>query len=87
MAKAKRGREAPPASGMESAYQLWAKGNVRGARLVAENVLGSNPSDGDRQRAEELLRATFPDRRTRLVAFGSLLLIALVLIALKLAGA
>jgi hypothetical protein len=34
-----------------------------------------------------LLSATSPDQRTRLVAFGAVLLLALVLLALKLVGA
>jgi hypothetical protein len=87
MAKGKRSKEAPAPDGMEAAFQLWGKGNVAGARKVAAGVLAFEPGDAGRSEAEELLKATVPDHRTRLVAFGSLLLLGLVLVVLKLLGA
>ncbi len=87
MAKGKRNREASAPDGMEAAFQLWGKGNVAAARKVAAGVLASEPSATGRTEAEEVLKATVPDQRTRLVAFGSLLLLGLVLVVLKLLGA
>jgi hypothetical protein len=87
MAKAKRAREGHAPSEVEAAFQLWRKGNVLGARRVARRILEAGPEGSDRAEAQELLKATSPDQRTRLVAFGALLLLALILVALKVVGA
>jgi hypothetical protein len=87
MAKARRAKETHAQSDVETAFQLWGKGNVAGARRIARRILESEGSASERAQAEELLKATSPDRRTRLVAFGSLLLLGLVLVVLKLLGA
>jgi hypothetical protein len=86
MAKTKRAREAHASSGMEAAFRLWGKGNVLGARRAAARVLEGEPNAAERAEAEELLQATFPDRRTRLVAFGAVLLLGLILVTLKFLG-
>jgi hypothetical protein len=87
MAKARRSREVHPPSGMEAVFQLWGRGNVLGARRAARQLLEADSSAAERAAAEEVLRATFPDRRTRLVAFGALLLLGLILTVLKVVGA
>jgi hypothetical protein len=87
MAKARRAKETNVQSDVETAFQLWGKGNVAGARRIARRILESEASANERAQAEELLKANSPDQRTRLVAFGSLLLLGLVLVVLKLLGA
>jgi len=88
MAKARRAREAHAASGMEAAFRLWGKGNVLAARETSRRILGDEGSSAaERAEAEEVLRATSPDQRTRLVAFGALLLLGLILVGLKILGA
>ena len=87
MAKAKRAREAHLSTGMEAAFQLWGKGNVLAARRASRRLLEGESNEVERAQAQELIRATSPDQRTRLVAFGALLLLGLVLVVLKLVGA
>jgi hypothetical protein len=87
MAKAKRAKEAPASTGMDSAMRLWGRGNVFAARRASRNILdGEGSSAGERAEAEGLLRATSPDQKTRLIAFGAVLLLVLVLVVLKVVG-
>ena len=87
MSKSKRAREGHGSSEMEAAFQLWGKGNVLAARRASQRILEAEPTEVDRTEAVELLKATFPDQRTRLVAFGALFLLGLVLVVLKFLGA
>jgi hypothetical protein len=87
MAKAKRAKEPQASAGMDTAMRLWGRGNVFAARQASRRVLDAEGSSaGERTEAEVLLRATSPDRKTRLVAFGAVLLLLLVLAVLKVVG-
>jgi len=88
MAKGKRAREGHAAAGAEAAFHLWGRGNVLGARRAAKQLLlAEDSSASERASAEEILAATWPDQRTRLVSFGALLLLGLILVVLKALGA
>jgi hypothetical protein len=87
MAKAKRAKEAQASGGMDTAMRLWSRGNVLAARQASRRVLDAEGSSaGERAEAEGLLRATSPDRKIRLIAFGAVLLLLLILAGLKVVG-
>ncbi|RKH66817.1 DUF2379 domain-containing protein [Corallococcus sp. AB049A] len=73
--------ESGPAPGSEPVRAAWARkdaGDVAGARQDARRILAGSPSPEDRERAEDLLRATETPRS--LYAYALLGAVILVLL-------
>ncbi|MBN9683037.1 MULTISPECIES: molecular chaperone DnaJ [unclassified Corallococcus] len=76
-----KGGQTPPEPGSEHVRAAWARkdaGDVSGARRDAQRILADSPSPEDRERAEDLLRAT----QTPRALYGYALLGAVILAVL-----
>jgi hypothetical protein len=77
MAKSKPAGTLPKEN--ELAYQLWTRGDVRGARKEARRVLAGNPTDAEVQElAKRVLTETSVDARTLQVGVGGIVFVAVI---------
>ena len=68
---------------IEPAYQLWTRGNVRGARQEAKRVLATKPADPEvAALAQRVLDDTRVDARTLQVGVGGVVFVAVILFLL-----
>jgi uncharacterized protein HemY len=68
---------------IQPAYQLWTRGDMRGARKEARRVLAGNPADSEVQAlAKRVLADTAPDPRAVQAGVGGLVFVAVILFLL-----
>ncbi len=70
---------------IEPAYQLWARGNVRGARQEAKRILAKPAGEANPEAqvlAQRILTDTSPDARTLQVGIGGVVFVAVILFLL-----
>ncbi len=67
---------------IETAYHLWAKGDVSRARQEARRVLAGNPEGEARTRAERLLADTGPDPKQLMAGAGGAAFVLVILLML-----
>jgi HEAT repeat protein len=87
VSKASRKIRTPSAaapSGVEGAFALWGRGNLKMARTRAKEQLAGELTEQEREQLLRLLQDTAPDPRARQIAVFALAVVVLVILLTKL---